>query len=315
MVAIKTIGQVLKEKRTELGLGLSEAEKLTNVQKLYIVALETDDYKALPGEFYIKAYLKQYAEKLGLNAEEIVAAYEAGNGITVEDKDDIQETYRFVKPSERVEEEDTGPRTWRDYVPIILLSSVALAIVLAVVLAVVVNQSGTPSLASNNYHYSDSKKSSASAKSTSSTTQSSSSSSSSAAPLQKLSVTGSGTTLNANLTNAQTPVKIEISVAAGGSVWVYANNSDMATTGVTLSGTNLTTTGTLSAGSTASVITLGNHAGVSVTINGQALDLSQLGTVGPYKIYLTVNAATGTQAPTTQSSSAVTANANTTTAQ
>ena len=51
MLTIKTIGQVLKEKRTSLGLDLSEAEQLTQVQKLYIVALETDDYKALPGDF------------------------------------------------------------------------------------------------------------------------------------------------------------------------------------------------------------------------------------------------------------------------
>ena len=35
MLTIKTIGQVLKEKRTSLGLDLSEAEQLTQVQKLY----------------------------------------------------------------------------------------------------------------------------------------------------------------------------------------------------------------------------------------------------------------------------------------
>ena len=96
MLTIKTIGQVLKEKRTSLGLDLSEAEQLTQVQKLYIVALETDDYKALPGDFYIKAYLKQYAEKLGLNADRIIQAYDEGKGITVEDKEDILENYHFV---------------------------------------------------------------------------------------------------------------------------------------------------------------------------------------------------------------------------
>src|SRR5574337_167961 len=119
MLTIKTIGQVLKEKRTSLGLDLSEAEQLTQVQKLYIVALETDDYKALPGDFYIKAYLKQYAEKLGLNADRIIQAYDEGKGITVEDKEDILETYHFVKPSERVEPEEEEPKTWRHYVPII----------------------------------------------------------------------------------------------------------------------------------------------------------------------------------------------------
>ena len=133
MVAIKTIGEVLKDKRTELGLGLSEAEKLTNIPKLYIIALETGDYKALPGDFYIKAYLKQYAEKLDLDADQIMLAYEKDGSMSVEEHEDIQETYRFVKPSERVEEdeeeEESNKPAWRHYVPIILLSAVALAIV------------------------------------------------------------------------------------------------------------------------------------------------------------------------------------------
>lgn len=38
MVAIKTIGEVLKDKRTELGLGLSEAEKLQTFRN-YILLL------------------------------------------------------------------------------------------------------------------------------------------------------------------------------------------------------------------------------------------------------------------------------------
>ena len=96
MVAIKTIGEVLKDKRTELGLGLSEAEKLTNIPKLYIIALETGDYKALPGDFYIKAYLKQYAEKLDLDADQIMLAYEKDGSMSVEEHEDIQETFTSV---------------------------------------------------------------------------------------------------------------------------------------------------------------------------------------------------------------------------
>ncbi|MDU4517086.1 MAG: RodZ family helix-turn-helix domain-containing protein, partial [Lactococcus lactis] len=156
MLTIKTIGQVLKEKRTSLGLGLSEAEQLTQVQKLYIVALETDDYKALPGDFYIKAYLKQYAEKLGLNADRIIQAYDEGKGITVEDKEDILETYHFVKPSERVEPEEEEPKTWRHYVPIISLSAAALLIVVGVFAAVIMNKPETPDLITNDYSYSKS---------------------------------------------------------------------------------------------------------------------------------------------------------------
>ena len=57
MVAIKTIGEVLKDKRTELGLGLSEAEKLTNIPKLYIIALETGIIRLYPVIFILKLIL------------------------------------------------------------------------------------------------------------------------------------------------------------------------------------------------------------------------------------------------------------------
>ena len=157
MVAIKTIGEVLKDKRTELGLGLSEAEKLTNIPKLYIIALETGDYKALPGDFYIKAYLKQYAEKLDLDADQIMFAYEKDGSMSVEEHEDIQETYRFVKPSERVEEdeeeEESNKPAWRHYVPIILLSAVALAIVGSVTAVVLLTRPPKPDLSDTSYTY------------------------------------------------------------------------------------------------------------------------------------------------------------------
>ena len=66
-MAKKTVGQVLRDQRAKLDMTLNEAEDLTQIQKMYIVALEHDDYDALPGDFYVKAYLKQYAERLDLD--------------------------------------------------------------------------------------------------------------------------------------------------------------------------------------------------------------------------------------------------------
>lgn len=312
MVSIKTIGRVLKERRTELGLGLSEAESFTKIQKLYIVALETDDYKALPGEFYVKAYLKQYAEKLGLNADKIIEAYENGKGIAVEDKDDIQETYRFVKPSERVEpEEELGPKDWHYYFPIIALSGVAITIVAAVFIAVILNNPSSPNLMSSDYSDSKSSILKPSVSSSKSTSESSTSSSSSVAPAEKLEVTSiSGSTMNITLSNAVDPIKIVFTGDANSNVWVLARNTDMSTAGVTISNQNPSATASLTSGATQSTITLGKRTNLAITINGQAVDLSKYTTtIGPYNIYLTVTPATGTTSnATTATSTATTTN-------
>ncbi|AYG01002.1 helix-turn-helix domain-containing protein [Lactococcus allomyrinae] len=288
MVAIKTIGQVLKEKRTALGLGLSEAEQLTQVQKLYIVALETDDYKALPGEFYIKAYLKQYAERLGLNADRIIQAYDEGKGITVEDKEDIQETYHFVKPSDRVDPEEDGPKTWQHYVPIISLSSAAVLILVAVVVAVIMNHPETPTLITNDYSTS---KSESVQKSTVASTSKTSESSvpNIRVPDTKIAVTGSGSAITANISNIEDPVKVEFSVADGSNIWVGMSNSDLTAAGKTLSSTMKTISSVLTTGVTSSVISVGTVNGLTITINGQKLDLSLLSTTGPATITLQID--------------------------
>lgn len=289
MVAIKTIGQVLKEKRTALGLGLSEAEKLTQVQKLYIVALETDDYKALPGEFYIKAYLKQYAEKLGLNAERIIQAYDEGKGITVEDKEDIQETYHFVKPSDRVDPDDEEEeKTWRHYVPIISLSLVAVLILISVIIAVVMNRPETPNLITNDYSLTDSSVSES--KTTQSTTKVPASTVPNiSVPDTKITTSGSGAIITANVSTSASPIKVDFSVAAGSEIWVGMTNSDLSAAGKTLSAQLTSLSATVTANATNSVISVGTVNGLTISINGQKLDLSALTTTGPATINLQFN--------------------------
>lgn len=75
--------------------------------------------------------------------------------MSVEEHEDIQETYRFVKPSERVEEEEeeSNKPAWRHYVPIILLSAVALAIVGSVTAVVLLTRPPKPDLSDTSYTY------------------------------------------------------------------------------------------------------------------------------------------------------------------
>ena len=287
MLTIKTIGQVLKEKRTSLGLDLSEAEQLTQVQKLYIVALETDDYKALPGDFYIKAYLKQYAEKLGLNADRIIQAY---------DEEDILENYHFVKPSERVEPEEEVPKTWRHYVPIISLSAAALLIVVGVFAAVIMNKPETPDLITNDYSYSKSEVSTSKSSTSSTKPSESSTQASSSTPEPTIAISGSSSAMIATISNISDPIKVDFSVAAGRTIWVGMTNSNVPATGQTLSDGANSLSALVTTGSENSVITLGSVEGLTITVNGKALDLSSLTTTGPNKITLQINRTTSNSA-------------------
>ena len=289
MLTIKTIGQVLKEKRTSLGLDLSEAEQLTQVQKL-------DDYKALPGDFYIKAYLKQYAEKLGLNADRIIQAYDEGKGITVEDKEDILENYHFVKPSERVEPEEEVPKTWRHYVPIISLSAAALLIVVGVFAAVIMNKPETPDLITNDYSYSKSEVSTSKSSTSSTKPSESSTQASSSTPEPTIAISGSSSAMIATISNISDPIKVDFSVAAGRTIWVGMTNSNVPATGQTLSDGANSLSALVTTGSENSVITLGSVEGLTITVNGKALDLSSLTTTGPNKITLQINRTTSNSA-------------------
>lgn len=293
-VAVKTIGQVLKEKRTELGLGLAEVEKISKVQKIYIVALETDDYKAMPSSFYVRAYLKQYAEKLGLNSDILLAAFESQSGISVEEEEELQDTYQFIKPAERFEADENEEKempSWKYYLPIISLSATAIAIVAIVALAVVFNHQA-PSITGNANDYSLSTSSTESRSSVSSST----SASTKAPESDQISVSGTGNALTVMLAQPSQPVKLVFTAAATSDIIFSLTNSNL-TSSQEINATRPSLEASLNAAATSSVITVNSVVGLSLTINGKKVDLSSMTGAGTISLQL----ATATNSTTTSS--------------
>jgi cytoskeletal protein RodZ len=70
------IGASLAAARESRGLSLADAERLTCVRSKYLAALEADNWDALPGRAYARAFLRTYASALGLDADKFVAAFE-----------------------------------------------------------------------------------------------------------------------------------------------------------------------------------------------------------------------------------------------
>ena len=63
------IGASLREARLRQGLDFPEIETGTKIRGKYLQALEEERFEVLPGETYIKGFLRSYAEYLGLDGQ------------------------------------------------------------------------------------------------------------------------------------------------------------------------------------------------------------------------------------------------------
>lgn len=70
------LGALLRKAREQRGYTLDDIQDITKIRKRYLEAIETGDYKVLPGSFYVRAFVKTYAETVGLDAEEVLRLYQ-----------------------------------------------------------------------------------------------------------------------------------------------------------------------------------------------------------------------------------------------
>ncbi|MFC4599010.1 helix-turn-helix domain-containing protein [Cohnella hongkongensis] len=70
------LGALLRKAREQHGYTLDDIQEYTKIRKRYLEAIETGEYKVLPGSFYVRAFVKTYAETVGLDAEEVLRLYQ-----------------------------------------------------------------------------------------------------------------------------------------------------------------------------------------------------------------------------------------------
>ena len=63
------IGNSLREARVRQQIELGEAELSTKIRARYLRALEDEHFDALPGQTYVKGFLRTYADYLGLDGQ------------------------------------------------------------------------------------------------------------------------------------------------------------------------------------------------------------------------------------------------------
>jgi len=75
----KDLGLKLSEAREEKGFSREKVCDDLKIQVRYIEALEEENFGIIPGEVYVKAFIKTYADYLGLDGRELVDEYKARN--------------------------------------------------------------------------------------------------------------------------------------------------------------------------------------------------------------------------------------------
>ena len=108
------IGDLLRRERERQNLSIKDIEKATSIRALYIDAIEKGEYKTLPGEVYAKGFVRNYANYLKLDANEIVNAFNEEMHPQEELQDaagsSSAEEARQEQSAERNREEYRGPK-------------------------------------------------------------------------------------------------------------------------------------------------------------------------------------------------------------
>lgn len=70
------IGLHLRQAREAMGLSLQEVQQRIKIHAEYLRALEEDRFDQLPNPFYVRAFIRTYANSLGIDAQMLLNLYE-----------------------------------------------------------------------------------------------------------------------------------------------------------------------------------------------------------------------------------------------
>ncbi|MED1059871.1 helix-turn-helix domain-containing protein [Bacillus mycoides] len=117
------LGQKLTEAREAKGLSIDQLHEITKIQKRHLVAIEEGNYDVLPGAFYARAFIKQYADAVGLNGEELLVEYQST--IPQSEKREVPQVSTGQKTQETMQKSSSWPIA--DHMPKILIALLVIA--------------------------------------------------------------------------------------------------------------------------------------------------------------------------------------------
>lgn len=94
-----SIGSRLREAREEKNITLDELQEETKIQKRYLTAIENDQFDVLPGKFYAKAFIREYATAVDLDGNQLLTEYGFDENALPEEEETEVRSYSRVQRS------------------------------------------------------------------------------------------------------------------------------------------------------------------------------------------------------------------------
>lgn len=80
-VSTESVGSFLKRQREQKAMSVAEVSRVTRIPVVSLEAIESDHFDDLPGEVFVKGFLKSYAHAVGLIPAEVLARYTASRRV------------------------------------------------------------------------------------------------------------------------------------------------------------------------------------------------------------------------------------------
>ena len=119
------IGETLRKARIDKKISLDELQQRTKIQKRYLLAIEENDFHELPSDYYLRTFIRQYADEVKLDGNYLIDVLDG--------KDRPMPTYPELETVDGLRKnkhvESPTRARFKATLPMILLGLVALAII------------------------------------------------------------------------------------------------------------------------------------------------------------------------------------------
>lgn len=268
-----SLGEQLRAARIKKELSLYDAEKVSGVEVQYLLAMEMDQLKALPKDIQQEA-LEKYATSVDLDGKHLYEEQKKNERKVKEEKKQVERKEDILDtkvPMSRFSKLKREEKRKSNYIPLLILSAVSLLIICSVGYIIIRHLSNQPQVIKPNTI------STANHLSIASGAKSSRSISEVTVSGANVTTTTQGNQLMVDLSNVKSSVVLEVELSENSNdTWFSVDNSDTSES-YYLSKTNKSKYSLdLSDKIKTTQIIIAQPSKVTLKVNGESLDLSQL---------------------------------------
>jgi cytoskeletal protein RodZ len=124
-----SLGEILKEERIKRGINIKDLERITRVRSKYLLAIEKSEFSVLPGTTYTRAFIRTYANALGIDPAPLIEEFTKVYQRTSKDPEYTSRiSTKTISPNRRMGYSTTRPIRKRSNAPSVIAVAAVLII-------------------------------------------------------------------------------------------------------------------------------------------------------------------------------------------